>query len=215
MSKDREEKNIPFKVDISDEDILDAMRGIPGYIDITTGDFRELYNVAYQHAKSRITRSVRAKDIMTKEVISVETETPLKETADLMAESSISGVPVLTEESKVAGIISEKDFLSSMGAKDGRTFMGVVAECLKGKGCVALSIRAQKAKDIMSSPAITVGEETTVNEIINYFTEKNINRVPVVDGNGRLTGIVSRGGHNPRFIDKQRIMIREDIGYHV
>ena len=70
--------------------------------------------------------------------------------------------------------------------------MGVIAECLRGKGCVAVSIREQSARDIMTSPAITVSEETAVNEIAGIFTGKNINRVPVVNPDGVLTGIVSR-----------------------
>lgn len=189
---DSDNNKIIRNVDISDEDILDAMKEIPGYLDITTGDFRELYRFAYRHALSRITRSVTAKEIMTKEVISVRKDMPLKEVARLMAERSVSGIPVVTDENKVSGIISEKDFLAGMGAKDVRSFMDVVAECLKGKGCAAVSVRTQTAGDIMSSPAVIVHENTSLNEIIVLFKEKNINRVPVVDGEGSLTGIVSR-----------------------
>jgi CBS domain-containing membrane protein len=179
-------------IEISDKDVLEAMKDIPGYLDITPGDFRELYKFAYKHALSRITSSVKAKDIMTREVISVEKDVSLKRVAELMARNVISGVPVVKKDKKVVGVISEKDFLSRMGAKKSKTFMGVMAECLKGKGCIAVSIREQSARDIMTSPAVTVSEETTVNEIANIFVEKSINRVPVVNGDGYLTGIVSR-----------------------
>lgn len=47
MNKQREGKGDSVKIDISDEDILDAMKNIPGYLDITPGDFRELYKFAY------------------------------------------------------------------------------------------------------------------------------------------------------------------------
>ncbi len=70
--------------------------------------------------------------------------------------------------------------------------MGVIAQCLKEKGCVAVTIREQCVRDIMTSPAITVSEDTSVNEIAGIFTEKNINRVPVINPDGVLTGIVSR-----------------------
>jgi CBS domain-containing protein len=129
---------------------------------------------------------------MTRDVISVEKDVSLKRVAELMARNAISGIPVVKKDKKVVGVISEKDFLSRMGAKSSKSFMGVVAECLKGKGCVAVSIREQSARDIMTSPAITVIEETTVNEIAGIFTEKNINRVPVINPDGVLTGIVSR-----------------------
>ncbi len=192
MSNSPEEKDFFPEVEVTDKDILEAMKDIPGYLDITPKDFKELYQVAYRHALSRITRSLKAKDIMTSKVFSAERETPLKEVALLMAQNKISGVPVVNENGSAAGIISEKDFLSNMGAKDPKTFMGVVAECLKDKGCVVVSIRAKKAGDIMTSPAITVSEDTSVMEIANIFTEKNINRVPVIDRRSSVTGIVSR-----------------------
>ncbi len=192
MKNNSEEKDYSSKVEITDKDIIEAMKDIPGYLDITPGDFRELYQVAYSHALSRISRSVKAKDIMTGTVISAERKTPLKEVAALMARKRISGVPVIQKDGRVAGVISEKDFLSHMGAEDTKTFMGVVAECLKSKGCVAVAIRAKNAEDIMTSPAVTVSEDTPVIEVANIFTEKNINRVPILDQRGILTGIVSR-----------------------
>jgi len=179
-------------MEISDKDIHEAMKDIPGYLDITTGDFKELYRLTYRHALKRIADSIKARDIMTSEVVSVKRETPLTKVARLMAEKGVSGVPVIGDDRKVAGVISEKDFLSRMGASNTRTFMGVVSECLKGKGCVALSIRAKNAEDIMVTPAITVSEDSTLLDITNIFKERKINRVPVVDKEGCLTGIISR-----------------------
>lgn len=184
------EKNI-IDTEISDKDVFEAMKDIPGYLDITPGDFRELYRKAYDHAVKRISHA-KAKDIMTTKVVTVDRDTPLKYTAKLMADNSVAGIPVLAKDKKVAGIISEKDFLSRMGGEDVKTFMGIVAQCLKGKGCVALSIREKRAEDIMTSPAVTVTEETSVMNIVKIFKEKKINRVPVVDGHGELVGIVSR-----------------------
>jgi CBS-domain-containing membrane protein len=192
MNNQFSKKDISFDLKISDEDIYAAMKEIPGYLDITSGDFKELYRIAYSNALKRITQSIRAGDIMTREVVAAERETPLKEVAKKMSEKGVSGVPVIEKDKKVAGVISEKDFLSRMGAKDTKTFMGVVAECLKGKGCVAIEIRAKKAEDIMTSPPIIVTEDTTLQDISNIFKEKKINRVPVVDRNSYLVGIVSR-----------------------
>ncbi|MDA8239618.1 MAG: CBS domain-containing protein [Nitrospiraceae bacterium] len=192
MDEKRDREDLPLEIEVSDEDIYEAMKDIQGYLDITPADLKEIYRLAYRHAFSRITTSVRAKDIMTAKVFSVKETATIQEVADLMAAEGISGLPVLDDNGKVAGVISEKDFLSSMGAKDKTHFMGVVAECLKG-GCVALPIRRKKAEDIMSSPPVTVGGEATVTEIARLFAEKNINRVPVTDGEGNLMGIVSRG----------------------
>ena len=178
-------------VDISDDDIYDAMKEIPGYLDITPGDFKEVFRFAYQHAVERFS-SVKAGAAMVREVISVTRKTPLVQVAEAMARRGVSGVPVVEEGERVVGVISEKDFLTRMGEQDAKTFMGVVAECLKGKGCVAVPIRGQNAEDIMTSPAVTVNEETSIMEIANIFAEKNINRVPVINQQDRLVGIITR-----------------------
>ena len=179
-------------MDISDNDILKAMKNISGYLDITPGDFKEIYRFAYRHAVERLRHSVRAKDVMTKDVVFVRKDTSLEEVADLLNLHLISGVPVIDDDKRVVGVISEKDFLFQMGAQEKGTFMGIVAHCLKSKGCVAITMRKQKAEDIMTSPAITVDENTPIFEIANTFTEKNINRAPVVEQNNKLAGIVTR-----------------------
>jgi len=120
------------------------------YIDLAPmdlSDFKEIYSFAYRHAVERQIHSTRAQDAMTEEVVFVNRTTPLKDVANILNRHDISGVPVVDDENKVVGVISEKDFLFNMGAKETRTFMGVVAHCLKNKGCVAISMQKQKAQD--------------------------------------------------------------------
>jgi CBS domain-containing protein len=179
-------------VNMSDEDILDAMKSIPGYLDITPGDFKEIFGYAYGYAMDRIAQSLLAKDVMTAKVISVTPTTSLKETALAMATHGISGIPVIDDREKVIGVISEKDFLFQMVEKKTRSIMHVIAQCLSTKGCIAIPMRTGHAKDIMTSPAYTVFESTPIFEIASIFAEKDINRVPVLDKDGRLVGIVAR-----------------------
>jgi CBS domain-containing protein len=119
-------------------------------------------------------------------------DTPLKDVAEAMARRGISGVPVLDQNRAVAGVISERDFLNAFGPEGAKSFMEVLATCLAGTGCIAVTARKQKAAEIMTTPPICVGEETPVSEIARIFDEKHINRVPVTDRNGKLVGIVSR-----------------------
>jgi len=185
--------NLPKGVDLKDEDIFEAMKSIPGYLDITPGDFKEVYQLAYAQALARLSRAVTAAEIMTREVVSVRPDTPLAEVAEAMGMRGISGVPVTDAAGKVLGVISEKDFLTHMGIREPQNFMTLVASCLKSQGCVALPIKKRQAADIMSSPAISVSPETSVKEIAALFTEKGINRAPVTDLAGRLLGLVTRG----------------------
>jgi len=178
--------------DISDEDIFKAMKEMEGYLDITPGDFKEIYRHAYEHALNRLLRALPAKEVMSKGVVAVDMDTPLKDVAEAMARRGISGVPVLDQNQAVVGVISERDFLNAFGPAGAKSFMEVLAICLAGTGCIAVTARKQKAKEIMTSPPICVREETAVSEIARLFAEKRINRVPVTDRNGKLVGIVSR-----------------------
>jgi CBS domain-containing membrane protein len=180
-------------VDISDDDIYEAMKDISGYLDITPGDFKEVYLKAYRHAVLRLTRSVKVAEVMTKDVAAVFGDTPLKDVASIMAANNVSGVPVIDVDGKVIGVVSEKDLLSVMGGRSAKTFMEVIAQCLKGRSCLAVPVIEKVAGDIMSAPALTVREDTAVVEVAGLFTQRGINRVPVVDKNGRMVGIVSRG----------------------
>jgi len=109
-----------------------------------------------------------------------------------MASSGFSGVPVLDENERVAGIISESDFLKHMGAKNA-SFMSIVAACLMEKGCAAIGIRNGLAADIMSRPVVTIREDVALAEVAAILTRGNINRLPVLDEQGyKLVGILTR-----------------------
>ena len=180
-------------IDLQEDDIVAAMERIPGYLDITPRDFKEIYVLAYQHALERLSREVAVGEIMTREVVGVKPDTPLAEVAAAMGKSGVSGVPVLDDIQRVVGVISEKDFLRAMGVEESQNFMTLVASCLRTKGCVALPIKKQSAGDLMSAPAVTVRPETRVRELAELFAARHINRAPVTDAEGRLVGIVSRG----------------------
>lgn len=180
-------------IDLKEEDILEAMRSIPGYLDITPGDFKEIYRLAFRHAVERLRQEVHAAEIMTSDVVAVNPETPVADVAAAMGQRGISGLPVVDADNRVVGMISEKDFLSRMGVTEPKNFMNLVAGCLKTKGCVALPIKKAVARDIMSAPAITVPPETPIRAIAATLTARGINRVAVIDPAGRLLGLVSRG----------------------
>jgi len=186
MSEDKGIKSLL----LTDEDILKAMKEISGYLDITPEDFKELYKKAYNHAIQRLLTSIKAKDIMSKEVVFVEADTPLYEVAYKMGKAAVSGVPVV-KENKVIGVISEKDFIFHIN-KEVSNFLEIIAECLKGQACLMVDLREATAKDIMTTPAITVFEDSPLKEIVKHFSEKNINRLPVINDKERLIGIVTR-----------------------
>jgi CBS-domain-containing membrane protein len=179
-------------VEISELDILAAMKHIQGYIDISPGDFKEVFQVAYSHAIQRIMNSLTAADIMTSPVNTVGIEMDLRQTATFLAEKRISGAPVVDSDGRIAGVVSEKDFLSIMGVGKPESFMQIVAHCLKNKGCMTADMKNHAIRDIMTAPAITAGPQITVGAISTLFIDRQINRIPIVDADGKPIGIVTR-----------------------
>jgi len=105
-----------------------------------------------------------AKQIMTKEIISVTPSMTVKSLANTLIKNQISGAPVTSKDGKIIGIVSEADIVASKG-KD--------------------------VKTIMSKKIISVVEDTSVEEIAQLMTTHKIKRVPVMRG-GKVVGIVSR-----------------------
>ena len=177
---------------ITDEDIVEAMKRIPGYLDITPSDFMEVYRVAFGHALSRLKNAIHAEEIMTRTVIFVHEHTALPDVVRKMAEHNVSGLPVLKKNQTLSGVISEKDVLRQMTEDKTLSFMRVVLQCLENSGCMARGLKKRIAADIMTSPPVTVTGRTRVFEIAGIMDRMNINRVPVVDEGFRVMGIIAR-----------------------
>ncbi len=177
---------------ITDDDIIRAMEKISGYLDITPSDFMEIYLVAFDHAVSRLKDAIKADQIMTRQVITVHRDAPLIDVVKKMAGHQISGLPVIEENQTVSGVISEKDFLKRMNDEKAPSFMRVVQQCLETTGCIAADFKKLTAADIMTSPPIVTGVNVSVIEVAGMMDQHNINRVPILDEQFKLVGIIAR-----------------------
>ena len=177
---------------LSDEDIFRAMSEIPGHLDISLGDFREIYVKAYEQAIKRFTREIKCSEIMTRDLVTLSADDTLEHGALTLARNKFSGAPVVDSDRRVVGIVSQKDFFRAVGIGGINTVMELIAECLTGTRCIVGGLRKGQIKDIMSIPAITERPETLVHDLANIFMTKKINRAPIVDMNGLLIGMVTR-----------------------
>jgi CBS-domain-containing membrane protein len=182
----------PLPLEISEQDIIDAMSSIQGYIDITPGDFREIYQAAYSLAIKRLLTSLKAADLMTGEVHLVDRTMSLVAAAALLAEKRISGAPVVDDDGKIVGVVSEKDFLREMGFVTTPSFMQIATHCLNDKSCMISRLRNKVVGEIMSRPPITGSPEMPIGEISQLFQTREINRLPIISAEGRPVGIVTR-----------------------
>ncbi len=178
--------------ELTDEDVLEAMKEVEGYLDITVRDFRELYIRAMKLARKRFFRSTPVKSIMQSHVAVIQRNAGLEEIIRTLAENSVSGLPVMTDTGRLAGVVSEKDIFNRLSGEKDSSFWQILSGCVQSNGCLMKSITSITAGDIMSSPAVTVGETASVRDVLEIFSEKNINRLPVVDTQGSLVGIITR-----------------------
>ncbi len=179
-------------VDISELDVVAAMKSIEGYIDITPADFKEVYQVAYALAIKRLLEGMTAGNIMSRPVLYIAQETSLVTAAHLLAEKRISGGPVIDHDGRVVGVVSEKDFLKEMGFGETPSFMQIATHCLNSKSCMIGRLHNRTVGDIMTKPPIIAGAGMTICAISTLFAERRINRLPIVDADGRPIGIVTR-----------------------
>jgi len=132
----------------------------------------------------RWARHVR--DVMTTTVVTVGLLTPYKEVARAMAENRASGFPVFDAEGHVVGVVTEANLLAEE-EKRAWERMAVPGHGLRPKQHWALT-----AGELMSSPAITIGPGATIARAARAMNEHRVRRLPVVDPDGHLLGIVSR-----------------------
>jgi CBS-domain-containing membrane protein len=131
------------------------------------------------------------KDVMTPNVITVQEDTPFGVIAAALREHRVSAFPVLDETSQVIGIVSESDLLAKLALGLGDDGMpGMITGILRRQQ--QKKAHAVTAAELMTSPAYTVRPEDTVEQAARLMYLRKIKRLPVVDTDGRLAGIVSR-----------------------
>ncbi|MBS4032067.1 MAG: CBS domain-containing protein [Clostridiales bacterium] len=138
-----------------------------------------------------------AKDIMTPEVVTVTKDTTVTEVARLLTEHKVSGLPVIDQEGRVAGMVSEGDLIHQDKKLHTPAFLEILGGVIylenpQRLGQDLKKMTAVKVAEIMTPKPYTVKEDATIEDIATIMIERQVNRVPVVDGAGKLVGIVSR-----------------------
>ena len=132
----------------------------------------------------------RVRDVMTREVVTVDEQTPFKEITQVLADCRISAVPVLDTDGRVVGMVSEADLLLKEEYPEGPPG-GWVLEGRHRRG-VRAKAAGDTAVELMTAPAITIDPDATLAEAARLMHRHQIKRLPVVDPAGPLLGIVSR-----------------------
>jgi CBS domain-containing protein len=113
-----------------------------------------------------------ASEVMTKNVMTATKQTPLKEIAKLMKDENVGIIPVVDEQHRLLGVVTDRDIVTRLLAQ--------------GK-----DISSAKAEDVMTDDIEAVTPDESIHDVLSAMGDKHVRRVPVVDKNDRLLGIIS------------------------
>jgi CBS domain-containing protein len=137
---------------------------------------------------------MKAHDVMVSPAITVKSRSSVKDVAKLLLEHRISAVPVVDDDGRLVGIVSEGDLLhrTEAGTERHRPWW---LQALVGNETLAdefVKSHSRRVSDVMTKDVITARPDTPLHEIAALLEKKMIKRVPIVDQKGHLLGIVSR-----------------------
>lgn len=115
----------------------------------------------------------KVKDIMTQNPQTCRPDASLRDVAKAMVESNCGEIPIVDQNKKPVGVVTDRDIVCRTIALDKNPM-------------------DMKAKDVMSSPCVTVDEETSIDECCRTMEEHQVRRIPVVDEDGGCCGIVAQ-----------------------
>lgn len=185
------------------DDYINALKEFDTIIDITVDDLLEVNAKAEKYARLRETSSLRVAQIMTTPVETMHADWTLADAAHLMVTKRISGVPVVDDQQKLLGVVTEADFLRELGVPAHHpthsvwhTLEAMFAHHMEIKepnGCVA---------DLMITDVITVLPEQSLHDVLDIMKKNKIKRVIVCDEARHVVGMITRSDLVRMFFDR-------------
>lgn len=175
------------EIELADEDILDAMRHISGYLDISTEDFRTIYHLAHHHAVDRAFSDVRAEALMQSGFTPLGPDMRMDEAARSLVDQRFKGLPVADGDGRLCGMLTETDFLRRMQAD---SFLELMLRLLESGSALAARCHETRVGEAMTPNPVAVGRCAGFREIAAAFHRHRGRSMPVVEDDGRVCGLL-------------------------
>jgi CBS domain-containing protein len=167
-----------------------VLDGLNGMIDDGIVIVHDLNVLSHRTRNTFFPRQLRVRDVMTPAPQNVATDTPLSDAARLLLSSIFTGLPVLDERQRPVGVITQGDLIRKGGMP---LRLGLLAESDQDRREAVLNqLSSRRAAEVMTAPVVTIAEDRPLTEAVELMLTKDVKRLPVVDGNGRLAGMLSR-----------------------
>lgn len=176
-------------LNLSDDDIIDAMRRIPGYIDITTTDFREVYQLAHAHALQRLFSHISAGNLMRVGAQPLRPEMRMDQAARLLVRQGLKSLAVVDDAGRVVGVLTESDFLRRLHSD---SCLELLLRLVDDPGNFTHRCHETPVGEAMTTPAVTVTDDASFHQILAAFRSHPGRSMPVTDAGGHLRGMLLR-----------------------
>lgn len=154
---------------------------------------------------------MKVRDLMTTDPVTTAPDASLKEAARLMVRNQVSGLPVMDGD-RLVGIVTEGDYLRREADRE-QPYRLSLLEALFGEGS-GNAPEVEKVFEVMTEKVLTIGPDAGISEAARLMSRRNIKRLPVLDEEGRLLGVISRADIVNAFTKPDEVIedeIREDI----
>ncbi len=178
-----------LEIELSDEDILDAMRHFEGYVDVFADDFRAIYHHAHHHAVRRLTAGLKAETLMRRDAPLLSPDLTLDVAARTIVQSGYKGLPVVDPNGMVIGMLTETDFLRRLKVD---TFLELLLNMMDGDYKLTHRCHDTPVAEAMTAGAVSVPVDAGFGDIFRAFREHQGRSMPVIDATGRPRGLLLR-----------------------
>ncbi len=175
--------------DLTELDVADAMRDIPGYLDISPRDFQELYRASAIHALARLAGNPAARALMRVDAPALVPEQPLRAAVAQLAAAGVKSAAVVDPHGRVIGLLSETDVLRHLGVD---SILALLARLGREPEALERCCTGARVADVMTSPALTLPVDAALPAMARAFARHGGRSMPVVDSAGRLLGMLAR-----------------------
>lgn len=159
---------------------------------------------------------MKVRDIMTKEVLTVHEDDTVEKCANILSTQNLSGLPVVDDAGKVIGIVTEGDLIRRASRIEGPPVLEVLGglfylESPKQFMDKIKNSMGSTARQIMTEDVVTISPDKEVEYAATLLVRKKIKRLPVVDKEGNLIGIIARKDIMNYLFNKDEVLNNNDI----
>jgi CBS domain-containing membrane protein len=159
-------------------------------IDVGRDDLETILHMAEMNAMERRLSDLRCRNIMTRNVITVEYGTDLQDAWALMRRHRIKALPVVDRQRRIIGIVSLADFMRHADLDLNHTKRERLHQLIRRTGTVH-TLKPEAVGQIMSPKVRVASADRSVAELMPIFSEDGHHHIPIIDGENRLVGIIT------------------------